>query len=179
MKRLLRSRPSPALVISCIALFMAMGGVSYGLATGSIDSREIKNNTIRSRDIRNGTIVGFKDIQRDTIGGTRVKESSLGPVPRADGVTHLAVVTAAGVVARARGVSSVVRTSAGRYQVIFDRDVRGCVYVGTLGDVGAAAPPEGEISTSSLASNVNGVSVRTQTSAGHPAGRPFHLAVFC
>ena len=40
------SRPTPALAIACIALFVAMGGVSYGVATGSIDSREIKNGSI-------------------------------------------------------------------------------------------------------------------------------------
>ena len=46
MKYILRRRPSPALVISCIALFVSMGGVSYGVATGFIDSREIRNNTV-------------------------------------------------------------------------------------------------------------------------------------
>ena len=51
MKSILRRRPSPALVISMIALFVSLSGVSYGVATGFIDSREIKNNEIRSRDI--------------------------------------------------------------------------------------------------------------------------------
>ena len=55
MKSILRRRPSPALVIACIALFVSLGGVSYGVATGFIDSREIKNNTIRSKDMRNNT----------------------------------------------------------------------------------------------------------------------------
>ena len=41
MKRVLARRPSPALVIACIALFVSLGGVSYGVATGFIDSREI------------------------------------------------------------------------------------------------------------------------------------------
>jgi hypothetical protein len=53
--------------IALIALFVAMGGTSYAAATGSIDSREIKNNSvstndlrnngIRSRDVRNGALV--------------------------------------------------------------------------------------------------------------------------
>jgi hypothetical protein len=58
MTRIVRWRPSPALVIACIALLLALGGVSYGLATGAIDSREIKNNTIRSRDVRIGALRG-------------------------------------------------------------------------------------------------------------------------
>ena len=49
-------RPSPALAISLIALFVAMGGTSYGLARNSIDSREIRNNDIRSSDLRNNDI---------------------------------------------------------------------------------------------------------------------------
>jgi hypothetical protein len=33
-------RPSPALIVACLALFLSLGGVSYGVATGFIDSRE-------------------------------------------------------------------------------------------------------------------------------------------
>jgi hypothetical protein len=80
MTRILRWRPSPALVIACIALLLALGGVSYGLATGAIDSREIKNNTIRSRDVRIGALRG-RDIRRGTIAGREVRESRLGTVP--------------------------------------------------------------------------------------------------
>ncbi len=65
-------RPSPALIIACVALFLSLGGVSYGVATGFIDSREIKNNTIRSKDIRNGQVTGAD-----------VKEASLAKVPSA------------------------------------------------------------------------------------------------
>ena len=56
MKRLIKRRPSPALVVASMALFLSLGGLSYGLATGSIDGREIKNNTVRGPDIRNATI---------------------------------------------------------------------------------------------------------------------------
>jgi len=58
--------PSPALVISCVALFVSLGGVSYGLAKGSIDSREIKNNTVRSGDVLNNTLRS-KDVRNNTL----------------------------------------------------------------------------------------------------------------
>jgi hypothetical protein len=58
--------PSPALVIACVALFVSLGGVSYGLAKGSVDSREIKNNTVRSGDVRNNT-VRSKDVRNNTL----------------------------------------------------------------------------------------------------------------
>jgi hypothetical protein len=85
MHRSVFRRPSPALVIACIALFLSMGGVSYGLATGSINSREIRNNTIQSRDVRNGKILG-RDLKRATVGGREVRESRLGTVPSAASV---------------------------------------------------------------------------------------------
>jgi hypothetical protein len=176
-----RLMPSPAMVVAGIALFVSLGGVSYGLATGVIDSREVKDNSLRSRDVRNGILTG-RDMGRDRVGGGAVKESTLGTVPTAaiaDGDSRFASVTAAGVLARGRSVTSAARTSEGRYQVIFNRDVRGCVFSATIADAGAAAPPQGEIGASALSSNVNGVAVRTENSAGNPADRPFHLIVPC
>jgi len=83
MKKHIRfSRPSPALAIACIALFVALGGVSYGVATGSIDSREIKNGSIRNPDFKNGTLRG-NEAKRDGFGGGAIKESTLGKVPSA------------------------------------------------------------------------------------------------
>jgi len=102
VKSLLRRRPSPALVIALIALFVSLSGVSYGVVTGFIDSREIKNNEIRSLDIRNNEIrsrdirnneVRGKDIRNSTVQsrdiaingvtGEDVKEDTLGKVPSA------------------------------------------------------------------------------------------------
>ena len=102
MKSILRRRPSPALVISMIALFVSLSGVSYGVATGFIDSREIKNNEIRSLDIRNNEVrtrdlrnnevrgldirnstVQGRDIALNTVTGEDVKEDTLQKVPSA------------------------------------------------------------------------------------------------
>ena len=76
MKFISSRRPSPALVISCIALFVSLGGVSYGLATGSIDSREIKNNQVRSKDLRNNGIRTF-DIRNNEVRGFDIRNSSV------------------------------------------------------------------------------------------------------
>ncbi len=107
MKSILRRRPSPALVISCIALFVSLGGVSYGVATGFIDSREIKNNEIRSADIRNNQIRTFdirnnevrgfdirnssvqgRDVALNTLTGADIAEGELGKVPSATRGRH-------------------------------------------------------------------------------------------
>ena len=177
MKRFIR-RPSPAMVVACIALFMATGGVSYGVATGFINSREIKNNTIRGKDVRNGALTG-KEFKRDSVGGLSVNEGSLGIVPSAESLSHNAVVTAGGTFRRGRGVSSVARTGVGRYQVIFNRDVRGCVYNATVGDPSAAAPGHGTAVVGSVATIITGVAVRTFNQAGNLADRSFHVLVSC
>ena len=91
------------MVVALVALFASLGGVSYGFATGSIDSREVKNNSVLSKDLRNNDIrsidirnneVRGRDIRNSTIrsadiGANQVKgpdvlESSLGIVPSAN-----------------------------------------------------------------------------------------------
>jgi hypothetical protein len=76
VKSILRRRPSPALVVACIALFLSLGGVSYGLATGSVDSRAVRNNSLTSSDIRNNTIRTF-DIRNNSIRGFDIRNSTI------------------------------------------------------------------------------------------------------
>jgi hypothetical protein len=52
----LRSSLTYGNVMATVAVFIALGGTSYAVATGSIDSRELKNNTVRSKDIRNNDV---------------------------------------------------------------------------------------------------------------------------
>jgi hypothetical protein len=75
VKRILR-RPSPATVIACIALFASLGGISYGVATGFIDSREIKDDDVRSRDIRNNTL-RTRDLRNNDIRGVDIRNSTI------------------------------------------------------------------------------------------------------
>ena len=76
MKRIIRRRPSPALVIACVALFASLGGVSYAVATGSIDSREIKNQTLRSHDIGEGG-VGTSEARNQSLSNKDIKNGDL------------------------------------------------------------------------------------------------------
>jgi hypothetical protein len=172
--------PSPSMFVALVALFVALGGSAYAAIV--ITGRNIRNSTVEGADIKNGALAS-RDIKANSVGGVAILESRLGTVPsasQADGLTRFAVVSGAGALARGRSVSSAARTSAGRYQVIFDRDVRGCAYFATIGDTSAAGPPQGsEITTSSLASNVNGISIRTENDAGAAVDRPFHLVVPC
>jgi len=50
--------------------------VSYGFVTGAIDSRELRNNTIRTQDIRNNDIRGV-DIRNSAVQGRDVASNTL------------------------------------------------------------------------------------------------------
>lgn len=63
-------RPSPALVISLIALFAALGGTVY--AASKINGRTIKVKSIPGNRLKSNTVTG-----------KQVKESTLGRVPEA------------------------------------------------------------------------------------------------
>jgi hypothetical protein len=183
MQRFLR-RPSPSMVVACVALFVSLGGVSYAVAT--IDSADIVNGSIRNRDFKDGTLRG-NEAKPDGFGPNAIKEqvldaSKLRQVPSAvvaDGVVRHAVISDVGATVRGRGVASSAQTGAGQYQVIFDRDVRQCTYFATLGDESASGPGTGQIAVTSAATSVNGVRVVTRDSAGTQANRSFHLLVSC
>jgi hypothetical protein len=78
-------------VVATLALFLALGGVSYGalriksrdLVNNTVRTQDLRNNNIRSKDIRNRTIVG-RDVLTSTITGLQVRETSLGKVRDAD-----------------------------------------------------------------------------------------------
>jgi hypothetical protein len=75
----MRSRipnPSPALVVALVALFVSLGGVSFAVATGSIDSREIRDGSLQGRDIRNGSLLG-RDLKPGSLRGRHVRNGSL------------------------------------------------------------------------------------------------------
>jgi hypothetical protein len=80
VRTLLRHRPSASMVIACIALFAALGGVGYAAAT--IDSGDIVNNSVTSKDVKNRNLRG-KDVRNNALGGGQINESKLGKVPSA------------------------------------------------------------------------------------------------
>jgi hypothetical protein len=171
MRRLLRYRPSPAVAIAFVALFVALSAGAFANlpGIGSVNSGDILNNTIRSRDIRNGTIQ-TKDFNRPNVDRRYV-------------VRRYAVVDGRSTpptIARGVGAVSVNRPGTGQYQVRFNRNVRNCAYIASLGDVDATGVEgPGEISTVGDNASVTGVFIQTFNSAGTSANHNFHLEVVC
>lgn len=74
-------------VVSTLALFIALSGVSYAatkikVPKNSVGSKQIKRSAVTSSKIKNNTITS-NDIKAGAIAGDRINIGSLGTVPRA------------------------------------------------------------------------------------------------
>jgi hypothetical protein len=77
LDRLLRRRdrrPSPALVISLVALAVALGGTSYAAIT--ITGNNVRNSSLTGTDVRNSSLTGT-DVKNSSLTGSDVKNRSL------------------------------------------------------------------------------------------------------
>jgi hypothetical protein len=70
MRRVISSRPSPAMVVALVALFVALGGSSYAVVQ------------LNGKNITNRSIAG-KKVKRNALTGAEIRESRLGRVPNA------------------------------------------------------------------------------------------------
>ena len=59
-----------------LALFIALSGTSYAVATGSIDGREIRNNSVTTRDLRNNSVTG-RDIRNGRVSGIDLRDGTV------------------------------------------------------------------------------------------------------
>lgn len=82
--------PSPALVISCVALFMALAGSAYaaGLGKNSVHSRQIANGNVRTVDLHANAVnaakiapdaVGSEELAPDSVTSQELAPNSVGP----------------------------------------------------------------------------------------------------
>lgn len=94
MRKLIR-RPSPAMLIALLALFVTLGGTGYAVTAlpknsvgekqirkAAVTSQKIRANAVRSGDIANNTIIG-RDVRAGALGPREIAESKLRTVPRA------------------------------------------------------------------------------------------------
>jgi hypothetical protein len=70
----LKGRPSPALVVSLIALFVALGGGAY--AAKKIGSNQIKNNAISAKKLKNNAVT-TKKLKNKSVGTNKLQDLSV------------------------------------------------------------------------------------------------------
>lgn len=80
--RIFHRRPSPALLISVIALFAAVGG-GYAIGAGKIGTGDIAKQAVTNKKIAKKTIKKSR-VADDTLTGKQIDEGSLGTVPAAE-----------------------------------------------------------------------------------------------
>lgn len=95
----LRDRITYANVVATLALFIALGGVSYAavnLPKNSVGAKQLKKNSVNSAKVRNGslTLSDFKGSQRKKLRGPTGATGATG-APGAPGVSGWEIVTAA------------------------------------------------------------------------------------
>ena len=69
-----RLRPSPAMLVAIVALFVALGGVGYAATT--IGSEEIRNNSVQSVDVKNDDLLS-RDIKDGTVLSRDIKDGTV------------------------------------------------------------------------------------------------------
>lgn len=91
MSRIRRAKPSPALVVSLVALFVALGSGAFAaskigsedIKAGAVKSKQIADDGVKSKDLRDGKAVKSRDVKDQTLTGEDIDEQTLGTVPSA------------------------------------------------------------------------------------------------
>src|SRR5215211_7118931 len=72
--RLSRLRPSPAIVVSALALFLAIGGIGY--AGSKIDTNDLVNGAVTKKKLHKAAVTK-KKVHKNAITSKKVKNHSL------------------------------------------------------------------------------------------------------
>ncbi len=154
-----------ALVLSGLALLVALGGTAY--AVNTVRSADIVDGTIKTQDLGTGSVQSI-DIKNGAVAPIDLTAGTLGRAPavmaRVDGLTVSFVINRG-------GMASVMRSSAGRYTIQAGRDVTGCLYVATAREQGVTAAADQASTTA--------VNVYLDNNSGTPVDSFFDIVLFC
>jgi hypothetical protein len=79
MNRIMRARPSPAMVVALVALFVSLGGTAAALqGSNTVFSDDIVDGQVRSQDISNTNGVRSVDVRNDNLTGGGLTAADLG-----------------------------------------------------------------------------------------------------
>lgn len=181
-------RLSPAMIVACIALAVALGGVGYAaikLPANSVGALQLKANAVNSSKVLNGSLLNadFKTGQAPVgpIGPT----GPTGPAgakgdPGVPATVLRAIVNTDGSIVSpgASGVTAALRTGTGTYRVQFNQSVASCAIVVTPALGFRAVAAANQALSGSLAATDVAVTEVDMTS-GQGADGGFSIAAFC
>jgi hypothetical protein len=123
MENLRRFRPSAAMVVASIALFVAIGGISWAAAT--IGTSDIKRGAVTKKKLHKKA-VSSKKIAADAVSGAKIQDGAVARETLSDDQQTLwAAVQSNGTVVDQSGGISVVARGGGSYEIDFGEDVSG------------------------------------------------------
>jgi hypothetical protein len=185
MKRALRllveRRPSPALVVACVALFVALAGTGVAavvalVPNNSVGTAQLRNNAVVSAKVKDHSLAAKDFANGQLPAGPAGATGATGPI--GPGITSWAIVKANGTLDKASGVTAVTRTAVGTYNVAFAVDVTNCSLLASAGSDSASSKIRGAIANFNRTTTPAIVQVTTST--GTTAGdRAFSLAAIC
>lgn len=85
MSRLARFRPSPAMVVACAALLVALGGTGYAalkLPKNSVGSKQLRNGSVTNKKLARRAVTAAK-VAPKSLTGAQIDSATLGLVPSA------------------------------------------------------------------------------------------------
>jgi hypothetical protein len=189
MRLFRKLRPSPAMVVACLALLIALGGTSYAairLPRNSVTTVQVKDHSLLARDFKAG------QLPRGAQGppgpaGAAGPQGPAGPAGTAN-VKWVLVRPNGSVAAQSGGISVGAHPSAGNYLVNFGSAVTGKAILASgaynsdasdqRGETTAGPCGTGEDRTCPTGFNTTSyVFAQTRSNSGTPADHSFYVAV--
>jgi hypothetical protein len=198
-----RHLPSPALIVACLALGIALGGTSYAaieqLAPNSVGRAQLKNNAVTSTKVANRSLRAIDFARGQIPRGPAGPQGPAGPTgpagpagPAGPGggstIRWAAVRADGGIAAGTSGVTLAAKPSAGQYLVNIGASAAGKLVIASSGYAGNHVSNRGETSagpcgnpsdglTCATSDNNNTVLVQTRSPAGVLEDHAFYVAV--
>ena len=173
MNTLRSRRPSPALIVSLLALIVSLAGTAY--AAGTINGGLIRRHSISGAKLKKNTLTGIQ-----------IDNRKLGVVSRAVRATHTywAVVNNPSgannaALARASDAGISIVEGSNSVTVTFPVNVTFCANVAGRNNAGPSAPGAGFAQTNGSAANPHAIEVHTRDDKGVAEDADFHLIVVC
>jgi hypothetical protein len=200
MAHLRKHRPAPAMVVACIALFVALGGTGVAVVTAqaprnSVGTLALRNGAVTSAKVKDFTLVR-KDFKQGTLlrgpagpAGPAGAAGAAGAVGPAGPGARWALVRGDGtIIAQSGGVSPTTHTT-GSYILDFGSQVTGKLIIASSANVAPAIGDRGTVSAGPCGGTAEGSVCPTGNDVNHvrvitrqpgnlnPGDFPFYIAV--
>src|SRR5947209_15380806 len=127
MNLLKRFRPSPAMVIACLALLLALGGTGYAaikLPKNSVTTYQVKDFSLLARDFKRGQIPAGP-VGPQGPAGAQGPAGPAGPAGGSAAAKWAIVRPDGGIVSQSGGITLAAKPGSGQYLLNFGSSVTG------------------------------------------------------